>query len=52
MYKSYYFYDIFEVNLRKRLYFHSKAELIHPLFVTGSQVKRRAMAPKNAPAEV
>ena len=33
----------------KRLYFHFKAELIHPLSVTGFQVKRRAMAPKKAP---
>jgi hypothetical protein len=33
----------------KRLYFHFKAEHIHPLSVIGSQVKRRAMAPKKSP---
>jgi hypothetical protein len=36
----------------ERLYFHFKAKFIHPLSVTGFQVKRRVMAPKKAPAEV
>jgi hypothetical protein len=33
----------------KRLYFNFKAKFIHPLSVTGFQVKCRAMEPKKAP---